>query len=335
MPMPAVSLLICDDSGMARKQLLRALPQEWAVTVTQAANGQEGLEAIRRGQGQIVLLDLTMPVMDGYQLLEAVRAEGLSARIIVVSGDVQAEALRRVLALGALAFLKKPVAPEDLLEALQRFDLLGPPATAVVPARPSSDALVSFSEAFREIVNVAMGRAAALLARVLDVFVELPVPTVNVLQVGELQMALVDAANDPKLTAICQGFIGSGIAGESLLLFHGCDPADLGRLMLSAQADEYGDAEMLLDLSSLLVGACVSGIAEQIDVQFTQSHPHRLGDHCSIHDLIERNKGRWKPHLAVEISYALEGHGIHFDLLLLFTDESVQLLRNKLAYMMN
>ncbi|WPP00549.1 response regulator [Pseudomonas sp. HR96] len=334
--MAAVPLLICDDSGMARKQLLRALPQDWAVSVTQATNGQEGLEAIRRAQGQVVLLDLTMPVMDGYQLLEAVRAEGHRSRIIVVSGDVQDEAVRRVMELGALAFLKKPVAPDDLLATLKRLDLLDPPGTApaAAPLRPQ-EASISFTEAMREIVNVAMGRAAALMARVLDVFVELPVPNVNTLTVGELQMALVDAHANPQLTAVCQGFIGSGIAGEALLIFHDCDAADLSRLMLRDLALEYSDSEMLLDLSSLLVGACLSGIAEQVDVQFAQNHPHRLGSQGPIDELVRRNQPRWKPTLAVEISYALEGHGIHFDLLLLFTEDSVQLLRNKLAYVMN
>ena len=333
--MAAVPLLICDDSGMARKQLLRALPQDWAVSVTQATNGQEGLEAIRRSQGQVVLLDLTMPVMDGYQLLEAVRAEGHRSRIIVVSGDVQDEAVRRVMELGALAFLKKPVAPDDLLATLKRLNLLEQVGTHVAaPVRPG-EISISFTEAMREIVNVAMGRAAALMARVLDVFVELPVPNVNTLTVGELQMALVDAHANPQMTAICQGFIGSGIAGEALLIYHNCDAADLRRLMLRDLALEYTDSEMLLDLSSLLVGACLSGIAEQVDVMFAQNHPHRLGSQGPIDELVRRNQPRWKPTLAVEISYALEGHGIHFDLLLLFTEDSVQLLRNKLAYVMN
>ena len=52
-------------------------------------------------------------------------------------------------------------------------------------------------------------------------------------------------------------------------------------------------------------------------------------------DLIAVGKQRWKKTLTVEISYALEGHCIHFDLLLLFTEDSVQLLRDKLDYLMN
>jgi CheY-like chemotaxis protein len=64
---------------MARKQVLRALPADWPVSVTEAGNGHEAMDAIRLGLGQVVLLDLTMPEMDGYQVLSALRAEGLAA----------------------------------------------------------------------------------------------------------------------------------------------------------------------------------------------------------------------------------------------------------------
>ena len=65
----ATPLLICDDSGMARKQLMRALPRGWPFRITQADNGQTGLEAIRAGLGEIVLLDLTMPELDGFEIM--------------------------------------------------------------------------------------------------------------------------------------------------------------------------------------------------------------------------------------------------------------------------
>lgn len=328
-----IPLLICDDSNMARKQLLRALPADWGVSVTMATNGQEGLDAVRQGLGQVVLLDLTMPVMDGYQALAAIRAENLEAKIIVVSGDVQEEAVRRVMELGALAFLKKPADPQELKNTLSRLGLLGTPAVqALVPSgNPGS---ISFQDAFRETVNVAMGRAAALLARVLGVFVQLPVPNVNMLEVGELHMALADAHSSDRLTAVCQGYIGGGIAGEALLIFHDSEVADMGQLM-NRDSAEYSDMEMLLDLSTILIGACLSGIAEQIDVEFSQGHPQVLGTHGGIDELIRINQQRWKKTLAVEISYSLEGHNIHFDLLMLFTEDSVELLSRKLAYLMS
>ncbi|MCJ0973478.1 response regulator [Pseudomonas sp. PS1] len=328
--MSAVSLLICDDSSLARKQLLRSLPAAWQLDIHQAAGGVEALERIRKGGVDLLLLDLTMPDMDGYQVLAQLRDEGLDCKVIVVSADIQEEAVRRVLELGALAFIRKPADPVHLRQTLASLGMIGT-ELPMLGQRDAGD-MVGFRDAVREVVNVAMGRAAALLARVLGVFVQLPIPNVNMLEVGELHMALADAAQGDKLTAVCQGYIGGGIAGEALLIFHDSEVADMARLM---RADDYRELEMLLDLSSLLISACLSGIADQIDVVFSQGHPQVLGQHASIEELIRLNRERWKSTLAVEISYSLEGHDIHFDLLLLFTEDSVELLSRKLAYLMD
>ncbi|KRW72154.1 response regulator [Stutzerimonas nitrititolerans] len=327
--MAAVSLLICDDSSLARKQLLQALPAGWSVEVSQAATGLEALERIRQGGVEVLLLDLTMPELDGYQVLAQLREERLSCKTIVISADVQDEAVRRVLELGALAFIRKPADPIHLHQTLASLGLLNDLPALVGRSNGES---IGFRDAFREVVNVAMGRAAALLARVLGVFIQLPIPNVNLLEVGELHMALADAARGETLTAVCQGYIGGGIAGEALLLFHDSEVADMARLM---RRQNYREMEMLLDLSSLLISACLSGIAEQIEVVFSQGHPQVLGQHASIDELIRLNSERWKKTLAVEFSYSLEGHDIHFDLLLLFTEDSVELLRRKLAYLMD
>ncbi|VVO33389.1 response regulator [Pseudomonas fluorescens] len=332
--MSVIPLLVCDDSNMARKQVLRALPADWPVSVTEAGNGREAMDAIRRGLGQVVLLDLTMPEMDGYQVLSALRSEGLQAQVIVISGDIQEEAVRRVRELGALAFLKKPFDEYELRQTLSQLGLLTEPGQASPGSRPAANTVISFHDAFRETVNVAIGRAAALIAQVLGVFVQLPVPNVNILEVGELHMALTDASNSKQLTAICQGFIGSGIAGEALLMFHDSEIADIAQLM-QRQSTDYSDLEMLLDLSSVLIGACLCSIAEQIDVVFSQGHPQILGQHAAIDELIRANHKRWKKTLAVEISCSLEGHDIRFDLLLLFTEDSIERLTHKLAYLMN
>lgn len=332
--MPTASLLVCDDSNMARKQLLRALPADWPVTVSQASNGQEALEQLRAAHFDLLLLDLTMPVLDGYGVLAALKTEGRAQKVIVVSGDVQEEAVRRVKELGALAFLKKPADPDLLRQTLDQLGFLSKAVTPVVSSVAlSSEPKVSFRDAFREVVNVAMGQAAALLARVLGVFVQLPIPNVNILEVSELHMALADAQRGNGLTAVCQGYIGEGISGEALLIFHDSEVADMAKLM-QWQPQNYSSMEMLLDMSSILIGACLSGIALQLDVSFSQGHPQVLGEHASIDELIRINSQRWRKTLAVEVSYSIEGHNIHFDLLLLFTEDSVPLLTNKLAYLM-
>jgi CheY-like chemotaxis protein len=332
--MTVTSLLICDDSNMARKQLLRALPSDWPVSVVQATNGLEGMEVLRQGQIDVMLLDLTMPEMDGYEVLAAVREEGLSCQIIVVSGDVQEQAVQRVMDLGALAFVQKPADPELLRATLIRLGLLNISPAPALPQVQQAQQNISFSDAFREVINVSMGSAAALLAKVLNVFVRLPVPNVNIFEVGELHMALADLQRGDNITAVCQGFIGGGIAGEALLIFHDSEVSDMARLM-HWFSEQYSSMEMLLDLSTLLIGACLGGIAKQVDVQFSKSHPTILGEHGSISDMIQLNRPRWKNTLAVEVSYSIEGHNIHFDLLLLFTEDSVALLSKKLDYLMN
>ncbi len=120
----ATPLLICDDSNMARKQVKRALPEGWSVDITFAGNGEEALEAIREGKGEMVFLDLTMPVLDGYGVLEKIKEEGLKAVVIVISGDIQAAAQERVRALGALDFIKKPINAEKLADTLNKFGLI-------------------------------------------------------------------------------------------------------------------------------------------------------------------------------------------------------------------
>ncbi len=120
-----IPLLICDDSNMARKQVARSLPEDWDVDITFATNGVEGLSAIREGKGEMVFLDLTMPEMDGYGVLEHVFNEGLNAMVVVISGDIQPEARDRVMKMGAIDFIKKPVNKEKLSQVLTQYGLMG------------------------------------------------------------------------------------------------------------------------------------------------------------------------------------------------------------------
>jgi CheY-like chemotaxis protein len=116
-------ILVVDDSPMARKMLIKSLPSTWDVEVTQAANGQEALDAYRAGKADVMFLDLTMPVMDGYQVLENLQKEGLNSFVIVVSADIQPLAQERVKKLGAMAFIKKPVNPEQIESVLRQYGI--------------------------------------------------------------------------------------------------------------------------------------------------------------------------------------------------------------------
>src|SRR3569833_4440964 len=73
----ATPVLVVDDSSLSRKLVIKALPPEWDVEVTQASNGQEAIELYRKGKAHVIFLALTMPIMDGYQVLENQKREGL------------------------------------------------------------------------------------------------------------------------------------------------------------------------------------------------------------------------------------------------------------------
>lgn len=118
-----VSILVVDDSPIARKMLVRALPPNWDVEITQVGSGVEALAAYRSGKVDVMFLDLTMPEMDGYQVLETLRNEDLNCLVIVVSADIQPRAQERVLGLGAIAFIKKPVDAQKIETVLKQYGI--------------------------------------------------------------------------------------------------------------------------------------------------------------------------------------------------------------------
>jgi CheY-like chemotaxis protein len=187
MPTP---VLICDDSSFARKQMAMALPKSWDVSVNFAGNGAEALVAIQSGKADVLFLDLNMPVMDGYETLATIRALDLPTLTIVVSGDIQPEAQARVTQLGAMAFLKKPVKEEEIAAVLAQYGIRSAGTTTAAPVQVEVD----IRDGYKEVANVAMGQAADFLARLLNVFVLMPVPHVSMIDSADLRMALGEVA---------------------------------------------------------------------------------------------------------------------------------------------
>ena len=190
-------------------------------------------------------------------------------------------------------------------------------------------------DCYQEIANVAMGRAGDLLARILDVFVLLPIPNVNLIEVSELSMALASVASNESTSGVCQGFIGAGVSGEALLILNDSSFKDIARLMnYQYEIDEAAELELLMDMANTLIGACLNGVSEQLDMKFSQGHPVVLGQHRKIADLIATNAAKWQQTLAIEISYNIENYPIKCDLMLLFTEQSMQTLNNKISYLL-
>lgn len=327
------AVLICDDSNMARKQLAKILPDKWKETVFFAGHGAEALEVLQKHAIDWLFLDLNMPVMDGYQVLTAISKRRIPVRVVVVSGDIQPEAQQRVMAAGAVDFIKKPVDSAKLQHVMDRLLLVD----TIEPDDECPEQVLEprLRDVLQEVSNIAMGQAGDLLARLLNVFVKLPIPNVNMIDVSELHMTLASIDQRSSTSAVCQGFISGGISGEALLILTDSSFKDIARLM-NHQGDltVHNELELLMDIANILIGAALKGIAEQLDIRFSQGHAVILGQRTPIDELIKTNTARWKRTLTIEISYGIEGFDIGCDLLLLFTEDSLKTLESKLSFLL-
>ena len=330
-------VLICDDSSLARKQLARILPPEWDIELHFAEHGQEAIALIQEGKGALTFLDLNMPVMDGYETLAEIRKQDLNALVLVVSGDVQPEAKARVMKMGALDFIRKPTDVDTITLVLSQYGFFSADEAKQEARTKSGRGLniqVSQRDMYQEVANVAMGRAGELLARALNVFVELPIPTVNQIAASELHMVLSALDTAKSVSAVTQGFTGDGIHGEAMVIFNDASFREMGRLLGNNLKDERYELEALMDVSNLLTGACLQGLGEQLHVRFNQAHPVILGRQVEVKQLLAQAKNRWEQVLAIEIGYRLEGFQIEFDLLLLFPGSSLALFEQQLQHLL-
>ncbi|HJQ97535.1 MAG TPA: response regulator [Candidatus Polarisedimenticolaceae bacterium] len=127
-------VLVVDDDRVTRHLLESILKQEGYQVVT-AGNGEE---ALARADGtDLILLDVWMPGMSGLDVLARLRADGIQARVIVMTSDDTPQTLLQALRGQALHFLSKPIDKDALLEMVEKT-LSGSslPGIEVVSARP-------------------------------------------------------------------------------------------------------------------------------------------------------------------------------------------------------
>lgn len=105
-----MKILIVDDSRVSRMLVRKALPDRIKETADfrEADNGEQAIATYKEWRPDLVLLDLTMPGMTGYEVLAALKAFDPTARVVVVSADIQQSAVERVKQLGAFTHVNKP-----------------------------------------------------------------------------------------------------------------------------------------------------------------------------------------------------------------------------------
>ena len=112
-------ILIVDDNSIIRTLLENILKMEGYIT-SSVNNGKEALDYLKDSQPNLILMDIDMPVMDGYQTCEEMRSrkEYETIPIIMVTAVGDKDIVKKVLSLGANDYIAKPFEPEELLSRI-------------------------------------------------------------------------------------------------------------------------------------------------------------------------------------------------------------------------
>ena len=104
--------LVADDSAFARKNISQVLEKLGGSVVGEASNGLEALALYGTLHPDLVLLDITMPQLDGVETLRQIIEQDKNARVIMVSSIGHKEMVWKAICLGAKSFVTKPYDPD-------------------------------------------------------------------------------------------------------------------------------------------------------------------------------------------------------------------------------
>lgn len=117
---PRIRILIAEDHLIARMGVAAIVnAQSDMIVVAEATNGQQALMLYRDHRPDVVLMDMRMPLMNGFDAAAAIRAEFPSAHIVALSTFGGDEDIRRALLAGAQSYLTKDVLHDELIEAIR------------------------------------------------------------------------------------------------------------------------------------------------------------------------------------------------------------------------
>ena len=124
----ALNVLIVDDSGVMRAMILKTMKMTGLPLgeIYQAANGQEGLDALGENWIDLVIVDINMPVMNGEEMIDNMRAnpEFANTPIVVISTEGSETRIERLRQKGA-HFIHKPFTPETIRDTIQEITGIG------------------------------------------------------------------------------------------------------------------------------------------------------------------------------------------------------------------
>ncbi len=114
-------VLIVDDNDLNRELVSQLLEDDY--TIETACNGAEAIEVVASFEPEVVLMDLSMPVMDGWEATRRLRTNGANRglKIIALTAHALPDEIERAMAAGCDGFLTKPIDDEALIERIEEL----------------------------------------------------------------------------------------------------------------------------------------------------------------------------------------------------------------------
>lgn len=179
-------------------------------------------------------------------------------------------------------------------------------------------------DCLQELINVAMGLASDKLARFLNTFVHLQVPSIALVGASHLPAEFENRYQDAEVALVSQGFFGNeGLRGEAIVLYQ-MENAHKIAALLGYDVGDVSEIEMLTDISSILTTTFLNGLASQIENSLSYSAPRILSSRQGeVTSLLQNTSFHWEHALKVDISYQLIDHSFNCDMILLIPGEAV------------
>jgi chemotaxis protein CheC len=178
-------------------------------------------------------------------------------------------------------------------------------------------------DALQELMNVAMGQGADRLARLTETFVTLSVPRIH--PVGVANSALLEQlmlASQPVIITR-QSFLGR-LRGEVIVCF-GENGADQLAGLMGYEVGDKGAVrdELVLDVTNILTGACINGLAQQVEMKVSYGSPSLFSRGRSLQEVLRSQEFQDHQALVLEIHFEVATHSFYCDLLVCITEDSV------------
>lgn len=197
-------VLIVDDDKLMRTLLRKAIAEDEALHVDEAPHGQAALEVIHERVPDLMLLDLMMPRMDGFAVLEALHADGLldQIQVVVLTGRSSHEVLAEALEAGADDYIAKPFQIGEVVARVKAHLRIAAAQRQIEQRRRDGEILVEIGQRLSSRLDIQsiLQDVTAMVADVLDTD---RCSVVLVDEADQCQARVVAASDDTELTNRC------------------------------------------------------------------------------------------------------------------------------------